>query len=145
MKKYLIAGIITIVLVAGLVTVFKKDSELEFQDPQQYFVAIIETAIYQKYDDVSVGYEPNILINVLPSLINEDFHGVETDFGKYELINGGLAFRPNEGESFNEGKLYISAKGMETLLENLATRLNIEVIDQESVENILRTVYQDKQ
>lgn len=142
MKKYIITGLLTIVLIAGITSLFKEDGALNFETNEQYFIAIVETAISEQYDDVSIGYEPNIITNVFKGVVNEDFEGVATDFGKYEVINGGIAFRPNEGEAFGEGKLYISVSGMKTLLENIATRLNIELTDEASVEEVIKNIYQ---
>lgn len=142
MKRYVITGIITIVVIAGISFIFSGDREDDssiFSSNEEYFIAIIEVGLRETYEDF-VGYEPSIIIQRFKNIKNEDFQGVVTGFGSYEVIDGGLAFRPNEGESFTEYKTYISPEGMVRLLLNLSHRLGIELTDQKSVEAIIEAI-----
>jgi hypothetical protein len=143
MKKAIIAGLITIFVIIGIILLLRVLSPSSFSTvvtTDEYFTLVTEEMLLDHYGQIVLDYGPNTLINIFSGLKNEDFHGVETQYGKYEIINGGIAFRPAEGESFRESATYISDTGMETLLLNLGTRLGIEIKDKKSVDAIFEAI-----
>jgi len=142
MKRYVITGIITVVVIAGISFIFNRSGGEEasiFNSNEEYFIAIVEVGLREVYEGF-IGYEPAIIIQRFKNVKNEDFEGVVTGFGAYEVVDGGLAFRPNEGEPFSEHKTYISPEGMVRLLLNISHRLGIELTDQKSVEAIIEAI-----
>lgn len=143
MNKAVITGLITLAVIIALAFLFKglsQDSSQGYETEREYFIVLIESGLQEVYENADFGYDPSVVINVFRGLKNEDFNGVETGYGKYEIIEGGIAFRPNPDESFSESKTFISKEGMSQLLQNLSVRLGIEVTDQASVDEIIQAI-----
>lgn len=85
------------------------------------------------------GFEPFMFMDVYPGLISEDFEGVKSLQGIYEIKDGNPEFRltVRSGEPIHSAGQAISNEGMATLLGNVSKRLDISVDDEGSINSIL--------
>lgn len=88
----------------------------------------------------SEGYTGFDLLKTFPSLLPEDFTGVETRYGNYKIINGELYFEGNAPS--NAAALDI--KGWQQLLQNLSKRLGLQTTTQKDVDKILSLISKNK-
>lgn len=86
------------------------------------------------------GFDANLLIMAFPGLKESDFHNVKTLEGHYEFQAGNLEFVRTESMPISTAEKTISPKGYETLLQNVSTRLNIETVDNQSIDNLIEII-----
>jgi len=86
------------------------------------------------------GFDTAFLIMAFPGLKESDFHNVETSEGHYEFQEGNLEFVRTESMPISTAEKTISPKGYETLLQNISTRLNIEIADNQSIDNLIEII-----
>jgi hypothetical protein len=88
----------------------------------------------------SEGYTGFDLLKTFPSLLPEDFTGVETRYGNYKTINGELYFEGNSPS--NAAALDI--KGWQQLLQHLSKRLGVQTATTKDIDTILSHISQGK-
>lgn len=82
------------------------------------------------------GWSAGALQTLLPGLIDADFAHVETMQGHYAYTNGQLTFVAH-GEPAHSGGDALSSTGFATLLQNVASRLNIQLDGAAAVDQII--------
>ncbi len=145
MKRFLITALITLAILSIIFFIFVKEDapSTETLSVPEYFTYLVHGAIMDEYGYGVEGWEPAMILNVFPNAINQDFHGVSTDFGEYLLMDGGLSFAPTDPEGgFKEEMLYINQEGMQMFMKNAAGRLNVPSNSREDIENLSRYLYQ---
>jgi hypothetical protein len=84
------------------------------------------------------GFDANLLLSAFPGMLQVDFNGVETSEGHYvyDEVNA-LSFVRDTEEFITSAERAISVDGFDTLLSNIARRLNSELTDTSSVDSVL--------
>lgn len=77
------------------------------------------------------GFDATLLMLAFPGLDVEDFRGVETLEGRYEVQEGELSFILDREQPVSSAARTLAAKGYETLLANVVSRLGF-VLNSES-------------
>jgi hypothetical protein len=96
---------------------------------KRHLAAHFQAAIEQLSTDESIepieGYEPDLLMQLMPGLEEADFNGVEAIKGQYAFSEGELTYVPGEEDIMTSADQSISHKGMRTLLNNVSDRLGM--------------------
>ena len=90
------------------------------------------------------GFDAFLLKSAFPGLVDEDFDGVETLGGHYELKSGFLEHKHDRGQPITSAEQTVSPKGYGTLLRNLSVRLGVVVESRESVQAIIERIAPDE-
>lgn len=83
------------------------------------------------------GFDADLLIMAFPGLTVNDFNGVQTIEGHYELINGQLTLVRSEGAPITSAERMVSEAGYNTLLENVTLRLARTVSTNAEVDQLI--------
>ena len=143
-KKIIIFGILIVILITVLLFVFLKTDKQELDKVMtlgEYKIYIIDELIREEYNDDILGYDANTLISVFGGLKNEDFDGLDTGYGVYEIIDGGIVFRPSEG-LYEETKSRISNEKVLVLFNKVAKRINQPIDTREGFEQFIMKIKQ---
>ena len=100
-----------------------------------FFDEIIEKGV-EKMGQPIGGFDAYLLKRAFPGLVDEDFNNVEALLGVYKFDNE-LRFEQNPTGPIHSAAQTVSKKGMEKLMGNAAGRLNVELINQESVDKLI--------
>jgi hypothetical protein len=92
-----------------------KDS-IEFSEKIQYYVI-------KNFGQPIEGFSAPIYLEAFPGLKEEDFDGVETAEGMYVYSNNKLNFKSSQNRYISSAGEVITAKGHETLFNNLRNKL----------------------
>tara|TARA_Y100000310_G_scaffold26446_1_gene25215 strand:+ start:4956 stop:5612 length:657 start_codon:yes stop_codon:yes gene_type:complete len=139
-KILLILLIITaIILSLSSVQIFKKTPS-----PEEIPIELVNTFSQQMQNKIIneigqpiEGFEPPMFIQAFPNLKYEDFNNVQALEGIYIFENSKLTFKRTKKTPITSAEQTITDEGMETLLENIADRLNIKIIDATSITQII--------
>lgn len=101
-----------------------------------FFDEIIEKGV-DKIGQPIEGFDAYLLKKAFPGLKDEDFNNVEALLGTYKFDNNELIFEEKTNGPIHSAQKTVSKKGMEKLMDNAAERLNMELINQESVDNLI--------
>lgn len=85
------------------------------------------------------GYDAGLLLGRYEALVEDDFDGVASLQGIYNMENGELVFTLEE-EMEHSAARTISAAGYETLLDNLTERLELTIDSEESIDALIITL-----
>ena len=88
------------------------------------------------------GFEPSMFLSRFSNLYEQDFDGVQASLGIYEYKNSQLSYKPIGSQTHSAAKA-ITEEGFETLLNNLADRFNIQVINKQSIKIIIDHLYEE--
>ena len=83
------------------------------------------------------GFDTYLLKKAFPGLTDEDFNEVEALLGTYKFVNDELIFEERRDGPIHSAQKTVSKKGMETLMDNAAIRLNVEIKNKESVDELV--------
>ncbi|XKT74827.1 MAG: hypothetical protein ACJKTH_01945 [Patescibacteria group bacterium UBA2163] len=83
------------------------------------------------------GYDAGLLLAEFPSLVVEDFDGVETFEGVYHIENGELVFNRQFEQPVSSAERTISQDGYSMLLTNVSERLNMPIQTQEEINTVI--------
>lgn len=86
------------------------------------------------------GFDAELLILAYPGLQAGDFAGVETREGFYEVIEGALVFERYEEQPVSTAERTVSAAGYQTLLDNVAARLEVPLETETDVDTIIELI-----
>jgi hypothetical protein len=81
-----------------------------------------------------------MFLNVFPGLVETDFEGVEASIGHYTIVQGRLVHELGNPELVHSAAGAISRRGMETLLQNVAARLSIDLQSDGTITDIMRAL-----
>jgi len=57
--------------------------------------------------------------------------------GTYKYVGNELIFKESRVRAIHSAAQTVSGKGMETLMDNVAERLNLEIVDKKSVDELI--------
>jgi len=86
------------------------------------------------------GFDSFQYKRAFPGLEKEDFNEVEALQGVYAFTNGDLQFTQFTDGLIQSAAQAVSEEGMQTLLKNVARRLEIEVTDTVSIDTLVREI-----
>jgi len=138
-----------IVVLAGLASagffvfsVQSGDSDVDTETPSlaQYFFEQAQERVVEQIGQPIEGFEPFMFRKVFPELTSADFDGVGTLQGVYQEASGELAFILTVNEPEHSAARAISEGGMETLLQNIASRLSISINSENDIDILLDTI-----
>ncbi|MCR4330682.1 MAG: hypothetical protein NUV49_02265 [Patescibacteria group bacterium] len=146
--KRLIIILVVIIAVLALGFLFVERSTPE-EDHQESEYALLFGNQLQTLGVLEVGqpiegFDAFMLKSAFPGLVPEDFNGVETIEGHYELINGLLEYKRDKGQPITSAEQTVSMEGYDTLLRNLSLRLGVVIESEESVQEIIKRIVPDE-
>ena len=136
MKQTISAIIIVIVVVAGFV--YLNNSSSNQSDQSELFRDELNRAGVEKGGQPIEGFSAPMFLQVFPGFVKEDFDGVESYEGVYNLKDGELVYKRTASQPITSAEDVISDEGYATLLKNLTERLDVEAYNQTDMEFILR-------
>lgn len=83
------------------------------------------------------GFDAYLLKRAFPELKDEDFNNVVALLGIYKFADNELIFEIDTNGLIHSAAETVSKKGMETLMDNAAIRLDLGIIDQKSVDKLI--------
>lgn len=83
------------------------------------------------------GFDPELYMGAFPGLVPEDFNNVQALLGKYVYANSELMFFETVGQPIHTAARTVSNEGMATLLENISSRLDIDVSSNSAIDVLL--------
>lgn len=83
------------------------------------------------------GFDSYLLKQAFPGLIDADFDNVDALLGIYKFVNNELIFELITDGPIHSAAETVSEDGMENLMNNAAERLNIEINDEASVDELI--------
>ena len=86
------------------------------------------------------GFDPNLLIMAFPGIEASDFQGVEAFEGYYEFMDGEIIFNRNQTNLVTSAEGTVEKEGYQTLLENIAERLELKVETEEQVDVLINAI-----
>ena len=121
------------IIVLGAYMWFKGTLIIEFRDSQtaavveQNVVLAFTNTLHSEVDRIygvpDNGYEPYMFMHTFPGLAPTDFEGVEASIGHYLVEDGLLQHKIPSSALRHDAAKAITTRGMEVLLDNVATRL----------------------
>tara|TARA_Y100000310_G_C20142799_1_gene561026 strand:+ start:179 stop:580 length:402 start_codon:yes stop_codon:yes gene_type:complete len=109
-------------------------------DLTQYFSDQLQNKVITEKGQPIEGFEPFMFKDVFPGLLDEDFNNVDASLGIYGIKDTKLSFTFSETDLIHSASHSITKRGMEILLSNLSKRLNIELTNKESVDEIINLI-----
>lgn len=106
---------------------------------QTEFRTQLESIVINKGGHPVEGFEPMMFALALPGLELQDFDQVAAMIGHYEYVNGELRYNIEGAPLLHSAAGAITEEGMNTLLNNISERLqiNLEVTPVEQIINLL--------
>ncbi len=104
------------------------------------FVYTLEEEVQRKIGQPIEGYEPSMFLEVFPGLAETDFEGVEASIGFYTISQGRLVHELGTPELVHSAAGAVTRRGMETLLHNVASRLEIDLARDGTITDIMRAL-----
>jgi hypothetical protein len=105
------------------------------------FIYTLEEEVQRKVGQPIEGYEPSMFLEVFPGLVETDFEGVEASIGFYTIVQGRLVHELGTPELVHSAAGAITQRGMETLLHNVASRLEIDLQRDGTITDIMRALF----
>jgi len=102
-----------------------------------YFNDQINSKGVEKIGQPIEGFDAYLLKQAFPGLIDEDFDNIEALLGIYKFANGELKFELITDGPIHSAAQTVSEDGMEILMNNAAGRLNVEIVDEDSVDELI--------
>ena len=110
------------------------------EDLTNYFSENLQTKVIQTTGQPIEGFQPFMFQNVYPGLIDNDFNNVDAMLGEYKVSGTELTFKLTQQQPIHSAAEAITKRGMEILLKNLSSRLNIPITDRESIDKIITSI-----
>lgn len=108
-------------------------------DAVQFFIEEVRKTTIAKVGQPIEGFEPFMFIEAFSGIAGSDFDGVEAELGVYYVENGEVKYRETEPQLHTAARA-VTDDGMKTLLENIGSRLNMDVESQIDVRQILEII-----
>ena len=142
--KILTTVFVAVILTFGIVYAFSNIAKEENNtDPlDRYFEERITAITTANVGQPIEGFDEIILSSAFTGLVARDFNGVQATEGKYVLQGEQIAFSRDESKPATSAGRALTAKGFNTLLENLAVRLDVKLTDEASVDSIIEVISQ---
>jgi len=138
-------SILIVIFITGCseITNFEDDDTIPTTDSDDvgplasYFNDQIISKGVDKMGQPIEGFDAFLLKRAFPGLIDEDFDNVEALLGIYKIVDDELIFKQNPTGPIHSAAQTVSKKGMETLMDNAAGRLNVEIMDKASIDELI--------
>lgn len=104
------------------------------------FSYTLEDEVQRKIGQPIEGYEPSMFLEVFPGLVETDFEGVEASIGFYTISQGRLVHELGTPKLVHSAAGAVTRQGMETLLRNVASRLEIDLERDGTITDIMRAL-----
>ena len=143
MNKYILIPILAIIFISGCSEVDDEVGDVpttqsdDISPLASYFNDQIISKGVEKIGQPIEGFDTYLLKQAFPGLIDEDFDNVEALLGIYKFANNELKFELITDGLIHSAAQTVSEDGMEILMNNAATRLNVEIMDEESVDDLI--------
>ena len=139
MKKLTVFIAIIVVVIGMFLLFFNRDTKpvqtvMTFSEYKMYIVSELVKKEYPGID----GYDASTLISVFKGLKNEDFDGIDTGYGVYE-VDGGISFRPYDGV-YEDSKLFLTEDNIRHLIDLVAKRLNQNIERREGFDTLITNI-----
>ncbi len=109
----------------------------------EVFIFTLEEEVRKKQGLPAEGYLPQMFLDSFPGLAETDFEGVEASVGYYSINSSGrIELELRDATLVHETPGAISRGGMETLLNNIATRTGIDLQTTGTITDIVRVLMQ---
>lgn len=109
-------------------------------DVVDVFKFTLEDEVVKKIGQPIEGFQPQMFLQVFPGLVETDFNGVEASIGHYEIVDGRLQHIPDGTRLMHSAAGAISREGMETLLYNIAARIQIDLRTDGTITDIMSAI-----
>ena len=156
MKNILIAVFAVLVFNAvfvfsgGLELLMQTDSEAKpevsiGQDIVTVFQFTLEDEVRKKIGAPVDGFEPDMFLEVFSGLVETDFDGVEASIGQYIVVDGKLTYVADDTKLMHSAATSVGRAGMETLLKNLAKRIDIDLTTGGTITDVMNALTREGQ
>ncbi len=153
MKQFLmLAGVLVLLNLAGWYFLLPyapawlmHDTATPALDPVliDVFVFTLEEEVRKKTGIAADGYVPAEYLAAFPGLVETDFEGVAAAGGYYTIEGGRLTHTLGSPEGLVPTEAtVVSRRGMETLLHNVATRVEVNLQTNGTITDIMRALTQ---
>lgn len=106
-------------------------------DVVDVFRFTLEEEVNKKVGVPIEGYEPRMFLKVFPGLVETDFDGVEASIGHYGIEEGRLVYVSDDTKLMHSAGTAIRRDGYETLLNNVADRIEIDLTADGTITDIM--------
>jgi hypothetical protein len=104
------------------------------------FGETLRTEVDRQLGVPTEGYRPEMFIEVFPGLALTDFEDVAASVGKYVVVEGQLVHVIPPGALSHSAAQAIAHNGYETLLANVARRLQIDLVHSGTITQVLDSI-----
>lgn len=101
------------------------------------FMTTLRSEVDRQIAQPSNGYTPEMFIAAFPGLTATDFEDVEASVGKYVVVEGQLIHVMPRGVPRHSAAAAVTSSGMVSLLENIATRGQIDLTSDGTITDIM--------
>lgn len=129
----LLAATVYLWWIGRIVIEFKSGVEVAEEQANPYenlafiFSETLKNQVRQDIGTPTEGYTPDMVLAAFPGLAITDFEGVEASVGSYVIENGALVHTIPRGTLSHSAAGALPKRGFETLLQNAAERLQINL------------------
>ncbi len=109
-------------------------------DVVDVFRYTLEEAVDKKDGRPTDGYEPYMFLAVFPGLVETDFEGVQASIGYYTIEEGRLVHKLDDTQLIHSAAKAITRDGIQTLLNNVATRTGIDLSGEGTITDIMSAI-----
>jgi len=127
-------------LVVQYVSNSASEMQLSTEEEATLFATTVRAAVDAELGQPTEGYEPGMFLAVYPGLAATDFEGVEASIGKYVVVEGQLVHVTPPDVPLHSAVKAISNRGLRTLLENIATRGQIDLAGRGTITEVFDTL-----
>ncbi len=146
-KKIIVWIAVVAVVLAAVVTTFlyvfsnTAENKTKITPLSTYFAEQMAARAVNDIGRPIEGFDSTLLIKAYPGLMNEDFDGVATLGGSFEIKNDGeIYFFPTDPKGRSTAEKTISESGYVTLLSNISKRLKYPVEHDVEVDQLIRKI-----
>lgn len=86
------------------------------------------------------GFEPSMFLKAFKGLAVTDFEGVEASIGFYTIEDGKLVHKTDDSRLIHSAARAITDRGLDTLLSNVAVRLNVDLTKEGTLTEIMEAL-----
>ncbi|MCR4283955.1 MAG: hypothetical protein NUV64_01375 [Parcubacteria group bacterium] len=146
MMKKIFLILILVVVILGLLSLLQGEKDRGVSGDliyKKFKIELWEEGIARVGQPIE-GFDSFLLLTAFPSLTQADFDGVASLEGIYTFDGENLHYERTKGQPFTSAEKTVSDDGYKTLLMNLSKRMGIDVIDESSVNEIIRRIFSDE-
>ena len=145
-NKKVLFGLLAVILLVGgaLAGVMLSNKEDKYplikEELVKYFGETISNNFVESIGQPIEGISPPMFLELFPNLRYQDLDRVQTALGYYRYENNQLVYKPVGPQTHSAAQM-ITEEGYETLLDNLATRFDVELKNKKSIDRIIEKLY----